>query len=412
MANINFYLKEPRAKEETLINLQFIFNGQKLKFSTGEKINPKKWNSETHKVRKNFTGSEGLNEYLDKLKHNLKGIFLNATSTGKEVTPEYLRNELLKSIQKDTYSPKGFFDYLNEYYSIKQGKLSRNYLKKIITLQNHLKEFERVKKYKITFSKIDLTFYDLFTSYLLNDKKQLNNTIGGNIAVLKTFLVWATNRGYNSNLKFKDREFKPIQQESEIVYLTEYELMNLFELDLRTNTRLNNVRESFCFACFTGLRFSDVAKIKRENFKGDELQLITTKTRNVLKIPLNDFAKEILIRNNFILPVISNQKTNSYLKELGQYAGIDEPILITKFRGVEAVEFKEPKYNFITSHTARRTFITLSLEKGMRAETVMEMTGHKSYKMFKKYIKITDKIKRIEMKRVWSREPAMKVLAS
>ena len=105
---------------------------------------------------------------------------------------------------------------------------------------------------------------------------------------------------------------------------------------------------------------------------------------------MHDVVKRILTNYEGKLPVsISNQKTNIYLKELGEFAGINEPLLITKYRGVEVVEIKEPKYNLMTSHTARRTFVTLSLEKGMRPETVMEITGHKDYKMFKKYKLLT-----------------------
>lgn len=408
MANVNFFLKEPKSKEPTLIYLRFNFNGQVLKFSTGEKVLPKNWNKGNQKVAKNFTGFSQMNDLLSSMSETVLGAYRSQLAIRKEVTPDFLRAELLKSLNKETSSPKGFFSILEEYIQIKQGKLTPNYLKKVTTLKNHLKEFEKVKKFKISFGKIDLSFYDSFTSFLMIDRNQLNNTIGTNISVLKTFLIWATGRGHNSNMKFKDKEFKAQKQEGDIIYLTEPELMKIFELDLSQNPRLDKVRDSFCFSCFTGLRFSDVAKISKENINGDELQVITTKTKTSLRIPLNGFAMEILERNDFKIRVISNQKTNSYLKELAEMAEINESVIITKFRGVEEVEKREPKCNFITSHTARRTFVTLSLEKGMRAETVMEITGHKCYKMFKKYIRITDKIKRIEMNRVWSRETTMK----
>lgn len=206
------------------------------------------------------------------------------------------------------------------------------------------------------------------------------------------------------------KEFKTYQYETEFTYLTNEELMHLFNLDLSNNSRLHNVRETFCFACFTGLRFSDISKVRKEMIKGDELFLTTQKTKNSISIPLNDYAMEILHRNNFQLNVISHQKFNAYLKELCELADLNEPTLITKFRGAERIEFENPKFKFISAHTARRTFIILSLERGMRAETVMEITGHKSYKMFKRYIKITDKIKRIEMHKAWSKsqpEPAL-----
>lgn len=93
---------------------------------------------------------------------------------------------------------------------------------------------------------------------------------------------------------------------------------------------------------------------------------------------------------------------NYYLKDIAQECELNEIIRLTKYRGVQKVETIEPKYKLITTHTARRTFVTLSLEKGMRAETVMSITGHKDYHTFKKYIKLTDKVKMVEMNEIWN----------
>jgi len=179
-------------------------------------------------------------------------------------------------------------------------------------------------------------------------------------------------------------------------------------LDLKEHPHLIPTKEAFCFCCFTGLRYSDIAKLTKENIKGNHLLLNTQKTRDRLTIPLNDYAKEILKRNNYSLPVTTNQDTNRNLKDIGEYAKIKDPVMIVKYRGAEELRIAEPKYNFITTHTARRTFVTLSLEKGMRAETLMQITGHKSFKTLKKYIKITDKVKSLEMDKVWKQEPIRK----
>ena len=423
MTTVNFNLKDSSSKDETLIHLIFYFNGQRFKFSTGEKITPKHWNLKTQRVRQSFRDSSDLNDYLDSLEKSLEKIYRNAVTKGTQVTPDFLRGELLKVSQKENTDVKGFFDYLTEYYNLKEGKVTFNYLKKVNTLKNTLTEFQREKKYKLTFDSINLNFYDKFTTYLLNDRKKrsgdktvvykgmLNNSVGSNISILKTFLEWATKRGHNSTMTYKDKEFKSYKGENDIIYLTERELMHLFEFDLSDYKRLEGVRDTFCFSCFTGLRYSDVSKVKKENIKGDELKIVTEKTTDKLTIPLNIFAKEILERNNYRLPVISNQKTNEYLKELTKIAEINEPVLITKFRGVKRIEIEKPKHDFISTHTGRRTFCTLSLEKGMRAETVMAITGHKDYRSFKKYIKITDKIKRIEMNVIWKREPKGQMIA-
>ncbi|RZK18616.1 MAG: site-specific integrase, partial [Flavobacterium sp.] len=98
----------------------------------------------------------------------------------------------------------------------------------------------------------------------------------------------------------------------------------------------------------------------------------------------------------------SNQKMNDYIKDIGMQAGIDSPVILTKYKGATKIEKSEPKFKFLSSHSARRTFVTLSLEKGMRPEVVMSITGHKDYATFKKYIKLTENVKLAEMNNAWN----------
>jgi integrase len=411
MASANFYLKDTKTTNKTPIYLIFNYHNQRLKFSTGEQIVPKQWNSQSQRVKRNFTGASELNHYLDKVEADILRIYRVAQIDGVGITNSFLKDALNAVLNKNPVVIVDFFETLEQYIEIKGSKLSHNYMRRVNTLKNHLLTFQKKRKFPVTFSNIDLRFYDLFTDYLLKDLRQLNNTIGGNIAVLKTFLDWATSRGINKNVGYKDREFKAIKQDGDIIYLTHEELMQLYELDLSEIPRLENVRDAFCFGCFTGLRFSDISRIRRDHIKGDFLQILTQKTRDRLQIPLNDFAKEILDRNKYKLTVISNQKTNSYLKELGELAELYEPQLITKFRGKERIETTEPKYMHLSTHTARRTFVTLSLEKGMRAEIVMEITGHKNYKTFKRYVMLTDDVKSAAMKQIWSKDSSSKLVA-
>ena len=94
------------------------------------------------------------------------------------------------------------------------------------TLKNHLETFERRKRYKITFERLNLAFYELFTSYLMNDCGQTNNTVGTNISRLKYFLKWSAKMGYNKFTDYKESEFKAIESEIEMTYLTEGNFSN------------------------------------------------------------------------------------------------------------------------------------------------------------------------------------------
>ena len=139
------------------------------------------------------------------------------------------------------------------------------------------------------------------------------------------------------------------------------------------------------------------------------LNLKTEKTKDILSIPLNDYAMEIIDRHRIDdkvhLPVIiTNQKMNEYLKELGELAKINEIIEQHRYSGNNKKTTTTEKYNLITTHTARRTFVTLALEKGFRPEVVKEMTRHKNYATFKRYIKITNQVKKEEMNRLWGKQ--------
>ena len=406
MATTNFYLKSPANKENTLIYLFFSFNGQRLKFSTGESINPKNWNFERQRVKKSVAGGNSINDLLNTIEAEINEIYRNGIMNKSNLTSSNIKGQLLKNLNMEVKeTPKTLFFYYNEFMETYFEEKKPNTIKKYRTLENRLKLFEKATKYKITFESIDSQFYSLFRKYCITEMKYLNNTTAKFIVNFKTFLYWAKEKGYNENFKFEN--FKIRNDETDIIYLTESELMSLYELDLSSNIRLNNIRDTFCFACFTGLRFSDIERLKKENINDEEIHFITKKTQDSLIVPLNDFALEILKRHEYLLPVISNQKSNDYLKELGKLAGIDEITPLTQFRGVEEIKTTEPKYNFITFHTARRTFVTLSLEKGMRPEIVMSITGHKDFKTMKRYIKITSKVKLIEMKQVWRKPPGL-----
>jgi len=405
MAKVNFYLKDPKGKTETLIFLFFSYEGNRLKYSTGELINPKNWNEENQRVKKSFKACFEINNLLDRIEGEVKQIYREAITNNQKISPEFLRISLEKRTSPQVSEKVGFYDYYQEFVETQRATKSIRTIQKYKTLFNHIKDFQTKKHFIVQFDKIDTKFYELFIAFYINDKKLLNNSIAKYIKTLKTFLNWATDRGYNLNIAYQ--KFKAKEKDTDIIYLTEQELFNLYYLDLSENTKLSKVRDTFCFGCFTGLRYSDIQKVQKVNLRNEELHLVSDKTTERMIVPLNEYALTILERNNYSLPVISNQKTNEFLKELGEYAEIYEPIILTKFRGAEEIQITKLKYEFLTSHTARRTFVTLSLEKGMRPEIVMNITGHKVYATFKKYIKLTSKATLNEMKNIWNTEPKL-----
>ena len=193
------------------------------------------------------------------------------------------------------------------------------------------------------------------------------------------------------------------------------ELENIIELDLSNNKRLEKVRDIFLFACATGLRFSDVQQLKREHLDNEFINLVIKKTKTGLTIPLNTISANILDKYQSLnkpLPAISNQKVNEYIKEVCEMAGINKQIEIVRFHGKKKVTNTYPKFELISFHNARKTFVTLSLEKGMSAEEVMTISGHEDYKSFKRYVNVTEKRKKVVMLKAWGapKESKLKVV--
>ena len=175
---------------------------------------------------------------------------------------------------------------------------------------------------------------------------------------------------------------------------------------LRSNCAIPYIGASRSFCCLTGLRHSDVYNLRRSNIKGDRIEITTIKDTDNLIIELNDHSWAILkkyenipFEHDKVLPVISNQKMNEYLKELCKLAKIDEPIRETYLVGNERKEVTKPKYELIGTHAGRRTFICNALSLGIPAQVVMKWTGHSDYKAMKPYIDIADDIKASAMEK-------------
>jgi len=387
---------------------------KRLVFNTGERIEPKYWDSEKQKVKRSYTGSPELNSYLVFLQEGVKKIHRLAIIENNELSIEDFKKEVLRLINKT--EPKDnenlFIKALDEFIVSKRITRRHHTIQKYTTLREHLLKFEEEKGYKLSFDKINMEFYEKFMDYMFEDLQLTNNTAGKYISTLKTFMLWAFEMEKSKNIVYK--KFKVLTEKNDIIYLTEEELEILKNMEIESD-HLRKIRDVFLFACYTGQRFSDVANLKREDIKGENWLLRTVKTKDALKIPLSKDAKEILIRykdDPLPLPIISHQKTNDGLKELCKGAGFDEPTTKIRYRGGERVEISRFRYEFVTTHTARRTFVTLSLEKGMRPEVVMEITGHKNLKTMQKYIKITDSVKEKEFKQVWEKRSSLELVAN
>lgn len=440
MGTVRFEIRKEKADKQSKAPIRLIYQikGQRKYYNTGLKILPECWNEKDQKaiyLEKKaakkivplidyalfLTDKEAkeINKKLSDILNDIEAIEqrfeLDRVVYSADKVIERLKALKVPVTKKDE-SSTFIYDFIDKYIREHSTTREEGSLQVYRSLKKHLQDFQKHTKQKVTFDKINYSFFQAFQSFLItasgttiNKKGETvpripisNHTAGKQLSTLKTFLGYARKEGVQVNDKYKDFSIK--RETLEVIALTNKEFESLFYLDLKGNKKLSQVRDVFCFGCTTGLRFSDLNQLKREHIKEDEIRLTVTKTKQPLTIPLTDYSKSILAKyakQLKPLPVISNQKMNDYLKELCNIAGITEPIEIVRFQGTKKIVNTYPKYELIGSHTGRKTFATLSLERGMSAEQVMAIGGWKDYKSFKRYVNVTDQLKKIVMLKAW-----------
>ncbi len=181
------------------------------------------------------------------------------------------------------------------------------------------------------------------------------------------------------------KKFTPQDLSKEDIHL-------IYELDLAKNQRLDKVRDLFIIACYTGLRFSDLIQVRKENIinNGTQIRVKTEKTGELVIIPIHRYIKDILAKYDGNLPtVISNQKMNQYLKEISLLAGLDSTVKIGITRGGRLEHDIFKKSELVSTHTARRSFATNAFLMDVPTISIMKITGHRTEKSFMKYIRIS-----------------------
>lgn len=260
-----------------------------------------------------------------------------------------------------------------------------------------------------------------FVAFMQDKLGLRNSTVGKQVSFLKWFLNWATVKGYNGETAYQG--FKPKLKTAQklVVFLDWEELMRVYHYEIPKNGTevtlrdtatgreyrktvcdaggLERARDVFCFCAMTSLRYSDAQALKRSNIEDGAMTITTQKTHDTLRIELNKYAKAILKKyagdgwTDRALPQMSNQQMNTYLKDLCELAGINQQITQTYYKGGERIEETRPKYELISTHAGRRSFICNALMMGIPPQVVMKWTGHSDYKSMKPYIDVTDKAK-------------------
>jgi site-specific recombinase XerD len=384
--SVLFYIKRSKANNHGAcpIYLRVTINSQRFEFSSKKFIEPEKWSNDTAKAKGTTEEARTINNHLDKLKAKVVDAEKRLYKKEIELSVENLRNELLGTKDSARMLVPIFQDHNNKIKELVGKEYAPGTLERYTTSLKHTIEFLQWK-YKISdidITKIDHAFVTDYEFFLRSVRNCANNTA---VKYLKNFnkiiKICLANDWIEKN-PFSN--YKSKVKEVERVFLTQEEIQEIINKDLQ-NERLSIVRDIFVFSCFTGLAYIDVKNLTKSHISLgiDGNKWIFThrqKTESASKIPILPVTQMIIDKydnhpqsNNTekLLPILSNQKMNAYLKEIATVCKIDKEL---------------------TFHIARHTFATaVTLTNGVPIESVSKMLGHKNIRTTQHYAKILDK---------------------
>lgn len=395
--NYTFKLKQPNGTKESLIYFRSFFNNENKNFiySTGEKIKPSEWDFEGRQPNdlngrtKRAEIHRSVKMQLDRYSSFFTEIVNRYKNINEELTVDILKQRFDEKFKKITVK-SDFFRIYQEFLDEKENdytgnSISNSTLKRYKCNKNLLEDFESNCKVKISLGKFDDKLYNKFLKYCIEEKKHSANTLHRNVGLLKTFLLWALNKKYTYNNNFIAFK-KPAKFTTDEIALNYEQVELIYNYDFSENKRLERVRDLFVFGCTTGMRFGNYSTISRSDVDGNFIRVIDLKSKSKnLAIPLNSISRSILEKYDYNLPSITNQKMNEYIKEVFKKLEFTDEIKKTMKYGDELVDQKAEFWTRISSHTARRSFITIMKNKRVPDKVIMSYTGHTSLEVFNAY---------------------------
>lgn len=378
-----YFLRKPKnyVSGPMYIYLKVTVDGVAKDLSVKRTWEPSRWNSKANRANGNKEDAKMLNEYLDVLQNKAYDARKHLIDRGKVVTSLAII-ELLSGANERKRLLLTLFDIHNKDMKEMIGKgVAKGTYTNFNTSFRHTKQFIKTiyKVDDINIRSLDLEFIKRLYKWYRTEKGLNHNSALKNIANMKKIVLDCVDNGWLVADPFA--KFEMTRDEVDTVFLNKNELQRILSKEI-DNDRLSRVRDLFAFCCFTGLSFIDVKQLKRSEVtldNNDELRIYKNrqKTGTPAVIPLLPIAllvlkkyrdDEICSAKDMVLPVLSNQKYNSYLKEIAVGCRIDKEL---------------------TSKMARNTFATtVTLTNKVPMETISKMMGHKSLRQTQHYAKI------------------------
>ena len=382
---LHFYAKSTKANANGLlpIYVRLTVDGKRLEFSTKKFVEKTRWSNELSKMKGATEEARSINSYLDLMKSKVLDAQMELLHRNEVLSIENFKNKLLGNEERKRMLVPIFEDHNNKIKELVGKEYAPGTLERYTTSLKHTIEFMQWK-YNVSdidITKIDHAFVTDYEFWLRSVRNCANNTAVKYLKNFNKIIKLCLANDWLEKNPFAN--YKSKVKEVERVYLTEAEIQSIIEKDFKTE-RLSLVRDIFLFSCFTGLAYIDVKNLTKSHisFGIDGEKWIFThrqKTESASKIPILPVTQMIIEKyenhpqcnNEYkLLPILSNQKMNAYLKEIAGVCEIEKEL---------------------TFHIARHTFATtVTLTNGVPIESVSKMLGHKNLRTTQHYAKVLD----------------------
>lgn len=400
-------LSVPDKRGQCFVRLRVSAQGR-IDLYTGIALTPKQWNSERQRVKQgcvvNGYSYNTLNETLDKQEQFVRDYFAQAATRSVEPSLQDLKSRFNKKFKIGQEARAEEFFAAFEQFRAQQEK-ARAWKKDMVDVFERLQKSVEAFKPDMKFSDLSVKTMDAFMTHL--SKTMYNDTIIKNLSYFRQFIVWAQKRNYPIHEEYFTFEPRLQTAKKQVRFLTREELDTIYDLDLTYDEQLERTRDFFVFQCYTALRYSDLKQLKHDNIhkrsNGDYyIDIVTEKDEDRVSYKLASRAVEIykkyknmLLDDDLVFPVLTNQKYNAHLKDLGKAAKLQGEWIDYEYRLDKQEIVRTPKED-LSTHTARRTFVSLAHASGSTLDEIAMITSHSDVTKMKPYLKVlpgaTDKV--------------------
>lgn len=399
--NTNCSLVKSSGTNKHTLRLRVTHGCERIDLRTRIRIEPQMWDSKKQKVKQgyNVNGNSynDVNSTINTYIQYVDDYFHECELMKRDPVLTDMRAKFNYAFKQTTEQRSNEFFLLFDEFIQEQAGV-KGWGEDMIAVYNRLRN--KLQKFNPNLTFLTLNTKNLEAIKVHLSKSMYNDALKKNLAYLKSFVKWAKQKHYTVCEEFDT--YKPYLPSAhlEVKYLNLNEIEKIYNLRLEEGSALDQTRDFFIFQCYTALRYSDLRQLRPENISmwGDGtyiIRLITKKDDDDVSYPLAQRALEIYKKykknvydGGRLFPVLSNQKYNEHLKELGKIAGLTGEWIDYEYRLNEQIEIHTPKSD-LSTHTARRTFVVNALNLGATAENIMQITSHSDYKAMKPYIKAT-----------------------